>query len=104
MAGRSDSGSGGRLEVSASSAEALVSLGAVSATCSRPGCQRVPSATLTYEYASGVAIVDDLAPPHPMQYDLCEQHAERLSVPNGWTLVDQRVRAPVVDLTRRRAS
>jgi hypothetical protein len=31
-----------------------------------------------------------------MQYDLCERHAERLSVPNGWDLVDRRVVAPVL--------
>ncbi len=45
-----------------------------------------------------------LAPPHPMQYDLCELHTERLSVPQGWKLVDERVTAPVVDLRDRYAS
>ena len=70
----------------------------MSASCSRPGCQRAPSATLTYDYAAGVATVEQLAPPHPMQYDLCQLHTERLSVPNGWTLVDRRVVAPVVDI------
>lgn len=64
----------------------------------------MPVATLTYHYASGVATLEHLAAPHPMQYDLCEPHAERLTVPNGWTLVDQRVRAPVVSLADRRAS
>jgi Protein of unknown function (DUF3499) len=42
--------------------------------------------------------------PHPMQYDLCELHTERLSVPKGWTLVDERVAAPVVDIRDRYAS
>ena len=70
----------------------------MSASCSRPGCQAAPAATLTYDYAGRVATVDHLAPPHPMQYDLCEGHAERLSVPNGWDLVDRRVVAPVIGL------
>lgn len=51
-----------------------------------------------------MATIDQLAPPHPMQYDLCEPHTGRLSVPNGWTLVDRRVMAPVVDIGDRRAS
>ena len=76
----------------------------VSATCSRPGCQRSPSATLTYDYAAQTATLDHLAPPHPMQYDLCEAHADRLSVPNGWDLVDARTLAPVVDIAGRMAS
>ena len=83
---------------------ALASLRPVSATCSRPGCQRAPTATLTYDYAGSVATIDQLSDPHPMQYDLCEQHTERLSVPMGWTLVDRRVLAPVLDLGDRRAS
>ena len=60
-------------------------------------------ATLTYDYAARVATVDDLAPSHPMQYDLCADHAGRLSVPQGWSLVDRR-HAPVVDLSARIAS
>ena len=49
-------------------------------------------ATLTYDYAARVATIDHLASPHPMQYDLCADHVERLSVPNGWQRVDRRVR------------
>lgn len=70
----------------------------MSASCSRPGCAEAPTATLTYDYARRTATVDHLAAPHPMQYDLCERHAERLSVPNGWSLVDRRVTAPVIGL------
>ena len=69
----------------------------VSARCSRPTCGRPAVATLMYDYAARTATVDDLAPSHPMQYDLCDAHAERLSVPNGWTMVDRRI-GPVVDL------
>lgn len=78
-------------------------VGGVSASCSRPTCGRPASATLTYDYAARSATVDDLAPSHPMQYDLCATHAERLSVPNGWTMVDRRV-GRVVDLPSRIAS
>lgn len=76
----------------------------MSASCSRPACGRAPTSTLTYDYAAGVATVDHLGVPHPMQYDLCDLHTERLSVPQGWTLVDRRVLRPVVDLDARRAS
>lgn len=89
--------------MSTAGAVALASLRPVSASCSRPACQRSPAATLTYDYASRVATVDHLAPSHPMQYDLCVEHTERLSVPNGWSLVDRRI-GNVVDLHGRIAS
>lgn len=76
----------------------------MSASCSRPGCQRSPAATLTYDYKAQTATITALVAPHPMQYDLCEPHAERLSVPNGWQLVDHRVLAPVLDIGGRIAS
>lgn len=81
----------------------VATLPVVSASCSRPACQRSPAATLTYDYASRVATIDHLAPSHPMQYDLCVEHTERLSVPNGWSLVDRRI-GSVVDLHGRIAS
>jgi hypothetical protein len=35
--------------------------------------------------------IDDLADERdPHSYDLCERHAARLSVPNGWRLDDRR--------------
>ena len=96
---------GGRSRPGASTAghTLVATLGPVSASCSRPACQRSPAATLTYDYASRVATVDHLAPWHPMQYDLCAEHTERLSVPNGWSLVDRRI-GNVVDLHGRIAS
>lgn len=33
-----------------------------------------------------------------MQYDLCAFHADRLSVPRGWDLVDLRALAPVAPI------
>lgn len=90
-------------EASTAATGTVATLRDVSASCSRPACQRSPAATLTYDYASRVATVDHLAPSHPMQYDLCAEHTERLSVPNGWSLVDRRI-GRVVDLHGRIAS
>lgn len=81
----------------------LGTVAAVGSSCSRNGCQRPGEATLVYDYAAGVATLGPLAAPHPMQYDVCAFHADRLSVPRGWVLDDQRVSAVVLDLTERRA-
>jgi hypothetical protein len=52
--------------------------------------------TLTYDYRSASAWVDDLHDVRdPHVYDLCERHGMRMSVPNGWHLVDRRARAAV---------
>lgn len=88
---------------SASSHPSAGTIVGVSASCSRPGCQQSPAATLTYDYGAQTATLEHLAAPHPMQYDLCATHTERLSVPRGWELVDRRV-AAVVDIASRLAS
>ena len=45
-------------------------------------------ATLTYVYAESTAVVGPLAAyAEPHSYDLCEQHASRLTAPRGWELV-----------------
>lgn len=62
--------------------------------CSRPGCASAASATMTYDYSSSTAWLDDLAhEADPNQYDLCPAHAERLSVPQGWERIDRRATA-----------
>jgi hypothetical protein len=44
--------------------------------------------TLTYIYAESTAVVGPLATfSEPHAYDLCEIHAERLTVPNGWEVI-----------------
>lgn len=44
--------------------------------------------TLTYDYAHQTVALGPLSPaPVPGAYDLCRQHAERTSVPNGWELI-----------------
>lgn len=66
----------------------------MSASCSRPACRLQPVATLTYDYRAQRATLAPLAPDHPMQYDLCDEHASRLSVPRGWVLIDARTLNP----------
>jgi len=66
----------------------------MSRQCSRPGCAVAASATMSYDYASHAAWLDDLADERdPNQYDLCPAHADRLSVPLGWARTDRRATA-----------
>ncbi|SHH48862.1 Protein of unknown function [Jatrophihabitans endophyticus] len=45
-------------------------------------------ATLTYAYADLTAVVGPLATyQEPHSYDLCEEHAVRLTVPRGWEVM-----------------
>jgi hypothetical protein len=61
--------------------------------CSRPTSQRPAIATLTYVYADSMAVLGPLsASPEPHTYDLCEHHADRLSAPQGWSVL--RISAP----------
>ncbi|WP_421014962.1 DUF3499 domain-containing protein, partial [Glutamicibacter creatinolyticus] len=56
--------------------------------CSRPACREQARATLTYVYADSTAVLGPLATyPEPHCYDLCAQHADRLTVPSGWKLM-----------------
>jgi hypothetical protein len=63
--------------------------------CARPGCGESAAATFTYDYQARTTWLDALAAEsHPMAYDLCNGHADALSVPRGWRLEDRRDRAP----------
>lgn len=45
-------------------------------------------ATLTYVYVDSTAVVGPLATTQePHTYDLCEDHARKLTAPRGWDLV-----------------
>jgi hypothetical protein len=56
--------------------------------CSRTGCANPAVATLTYAYADSTAVVGPLATySEPHSYDLCEEHALKLTVPRGWEVV-----------------
>lgn len=59
-------------------------------TCSRGGCRRKAVTTLTYVYSDSVAVVGPLATyAEPHAYDLCEMHGDKMTVPNGWTVIRQ---------------
>ncbi len=56
--------------------------------CSRNACTRPATATLTYVYADSTAVLGPLATyAEPHCYDLCAEHAERLTAPRGWEVV-----------------
>lgn len=58
--------------------------------CSRAGCRHLATKTLTYIYADSTAVLGPLATfAEPHAYDLCDQHAIRLSAPVGWTVIKQ---------------
>lgn len=56
--------------------------------CSRPGCAQPAVATLTFVYAESVAVVGPLASTdEPHSWDLCDDHASRITVPRGWEMM-----------------
>src|SRR5699024_1547374 len=55
--------------------------------CSRPGCHRRAAAMLERNYAAQIPSIGRLRPAgDPHRWDLCEDHVERTSVPQGWRL------------------
>lgn len=71
--------------------------------CSRTGCAAPADATLTYQYGRSFVWLDDLAADRdPHSYDLCQRHAARLSVPNGWRLEDRRSGRHLIEVSARR--
>ena len=70
--------------------------------CSRTACGKPAVATLTYVYADSTAVVGPLAAyAEPHCYDLCLEHAHRLTAPRGWEVVrlevDENAYAPSID-------
>ncbi|GAA4063132.1 DUF3499 domain-containing protein [Nonomuraea soli] len=56
--------------------------------CSRTACSQPAVFTLTYVYADSTAVLGPLATyAEPHCYDLCAEHAERLTAPRGWEVV-----------------
>ena len=71
--------------------------------CSRTACARPAVATLTYVYADRAAVVGPLAvQAEPHCYDLCNEHATRLTAPLGWEVVRHEPEA--ADVVRARSS
>ena len=64
---------------------------AVARLCSRTGCSERAEVTLTYDYSTAHAWLDELTPERdPHAYDLCARHAGRMTPPHGWQLRDRR--------------
>ncbi|NMR20778.1 DUF3499 domain-containing protein [Cellulomonas fimi] len=56
--------------------------------CSRTACDSGAVATLTYVYSDSTAVLGPLANlAEPHSYDLCAEHADRLTAPRGWEVV-----------------
>ncbi len=56
--------------------------------CSKTGCTGPAVATLTYVYRDSTVVLGPLATyAEPHTYDLCAQHADRMTVPRGWDVV-----------------
>ncbi|MQA94155.1 MAG: DUF3499 family protein [Streptosporangiales bacterium] len=56
--------------------------------CSRTACKQPAVFTLTYVYADSTAVLGPLAAyVEPHCYDLCAEHAGRLTAPRGWEVV-----------------
>jgi hypothetical protein len=48
--------------------------------------------TLTYIYSESTAVLGTLATfAEPHAYDLCEIHARKLTVPNGWSVIKEEI-------------
>lgn len=60
----------------------------LSRRCSKTACRQPAVATLTYVYSDRAAVLGPLATyAEPHTYDLCSQHATRLTAPRGWEVV-----------------
>ncbi len=60
----------------------------LSRKCTKLGCRQPAVATLTYAYSDRAAVLGPLATyAEPHTYDLCAEHATRLTAPRGWEVV-----------------
>lgn len=66
--------------------------------CSKIGCSQPAVATLTYSHADQTAVLGPLSlQAEPHTYDLCSDHADRLTPPRGWEIVRLALPDPDVD-------
>ncbi len=64
--------------------------------CVRPGCDRPARARLAYDTVTCQVWLDQLLERSGRTQEICELHAERLTVPRGWMLCDRRAEAPAL--------
>lgn len=56
--------------------------------CTRSSCSEHAIKTLTYIYADSTAVLGPLSTyAEPHAYDLCADHSMKLTVPQGWTVI-----------------
>lgn len=56
--------------------------------CSKPSCRERAVATLTFVYSDSTVVLGPLATTaDPYCHDLCQGHADRLTVPRGWDVI-----------------
>src|SRR5690349_930426 len=68
----------------------------MSRNCMRPGCDRPAAARLSYDTISCQVWLDQVPERLGPVQEICQFHAERLTVPRGWMLCDRRVDAPAL--------
>ena len=89
--------------VSTISGASLGTVAVMHRQCSRTGCAAPAEATLSYQYGRSLVWLEDLSSERdPHNYDLCQRHAARLSVPNGWRLEDRREGARLLVMSSHR--
>jgi len=59
-------------------------------SCRRPGCANVAAVTIHYDPVSCQLWLDPIVVADRSAQALCVEHAERLSPPRGWVVVDRR--------------
>jgi hypothetical protein len=65
-------------------------------SCAKRPCGDTPAATIALRYEAREVVVHDLIPvPDPNFMDLCDGHADRLTVMVGWAIRDERTTASV---------
>ena len=56
--------------------------------CTRSGCSAHAAKTLTYIYSDSTAVLGPLSTfAEPHAYDLCAEHSDKLTVPQGWNVI-----------------
>ncbi|NDF43669.1 MAG: DUF3499 domain-containing protein, partial [Actinobacteria bacterium] len=57
--------------------------------CTRSGCSSHAIKTLTYIYSDSTALIGPLSTyVEPHAYDLCDEHSAKLTVPQGWSVIE----------------
>lgn len=62
----------------------------------RPGCDRLAVARLSYDTIGCQVWLDELPERSGPVQEICELHADRLTVPRGWILCDRRAEQPAL--------